>query len=154
MVDIKYIEGGKDLISELDFSMFIHSVSNDFTPPLLQRINMLTYYNKLNQNAKFILCLHDNKIVGMIAFYCNDSHCDYAYVTLLAILPKYRGRGLCSQLLNKACDSSKKNNKIMMLIETNNEYAKQCYIHLGFQLKSKSLSTSSNLIRYYLEKKL
>ena len=154
MDDIKYIEGGEDLMTELDFRLFLHSVSNDFTPPLLQRINISTYYNKLNQNAKFILCLHDNKIVGMIAFYCNDSHRDYAYVTLLAILPKYRRLGLCSQLLHKACDFSKKNNKIMMLIETNSEYAKQCYIHLGFQVKNKHICASSNLIRYYLEKKL
>lgn len=155
MNTVDFIKGYKDSINKSDFIDFLNIVSKDFMPPLIQRIsNIDDYYDKINNNATFIICKDIEQIVGMIVFYCNDYDQQSSYVTLLAIKSQYRRRGIASYLLQFACEHSKKHKKVKILIDTNNEYAKKCYLKCDFQVINSTEDEKTGLIRYYMEKKL
>lgn len=139
-------------LSEEDFVSFINLVSNDFVPPLLSRIDVHKYFSKINTYGRCVQCRCEGKLIGLIIFYCNNFDTDKAFVTFLAVLPEYRGMKVSSILINKVCTCARDNNKIILAIETNNEHAKDCYLHLDFLIINKQ--ELPNYTRYYMEKVL
>lgn len=152
MIDLVYSNGGDLTFSE--FKTFVCNTEKDFVPPLCSRININEYFEKLQDNAKFIACRHDNKLVGLIAFYCNDIECKNSYVTFVAVLSEYRGNKIASGLLRKACEISICNGMNKMKIDTNNDIAYQCYLKNGFKLLKTTYLPEYKLNRYFLEKEL
>ena len=146
--ELTFIENKK--LSEEDFVSFLNLVSNDFVPPLLTRIDVYQYFSKINTYGRCIQCRYRGQLVGLIIFYCNNFDAVKAFVTFLAVLPEFRGKKISSTLIKKACKYAKDNNKTLIAIETNNEHAKDCYLHLDFSIiNSEELSKYT---RYYMEK--
>ena len=145
-----FIENEK--LSEEDFVSFINLVSNDFVPPLLSRIDVHKYFSKINTYGRCVQCRCEGQLIGLIIFYSNNFDTDKAFVTFLAVLPEYRGMKISSILINKVCTIARDNNKIILAIETNNEHAKDCYLHLDFLIINKQ--ELPNHTRYYMEKVL
>ena len=139
-------------LSEEDFVSFINLVSNDFVPPLLSRIDVHKYFSKINTYGRCVQCRCEGQLIGLIIFYSNNFDTDKAFVTFLAVLPEYRGMKISSILINKVCTIARDNNKIILAIETNNEHAKDCYLHLDFLIINKQ--ELPNHTRYYMEKVL
>ena len=134
------------------FVSFINLVSNDFVPPLLSRIDVHKYFSKINTYGRCVQCRCEGQLIGLIIFYSNNFDTDKAFVTFLAVLPEYRGMKISSILINKVCTIARDNNKIILAIETNNEHAKDCYLHLDFLIINKQ--ELPNHTRYYMEKVL
>ena len=137
-----------------DFSDFISETDQDFVPPLCSRVNINDYYSKLCNKAEILLCLDSKRIVGMIAFYCNDVVTKEVYVTFIAVLPEYRGNSIASNLLERAVDVSLTYGMRKIKIDTNSNAAYRCYLKNGFHLKKTTFLSEYNLNRYFLEKEL
>lgn len=137
-----------------EFSSFITETEKDFIPPLLNRIEVNSYYEKLIKNAEFIVCRDNERIIGLICFYCNNKDTREAFITYIAVRKEYRGNNIASNLLNKATDFSREQGMNRITIETNNTIAYKCYIKNGFSLVSTEYLPEYNLNRYILEKSL
>lgn len=136
------------------FKNFILLTERDFVPPLCSRVNVLEYYEKLHSCAQIIACIDGDSIVGLAAFYCNDTENQTAYVTFIAVLSAYRGKKIASNLLILASEISRAKGMRKMMIDTNNEVACQCYLHNGFRITKKQWLQDYNLNRFFLEKEL
>lgn len=152
MIDVVFKNGNEISLSE--FSAFIDATEQDFVPPLCSRIYVADYYYKLHKNAEIIICLHNDKLVGLIAFYCNDIKTKTAYITFIAVLSAYRGHKIASLLLEKAAKASSENGMYKIKIDTNNEVAYKCYLRNDFKLIETTFLPEYNLNRYFLEKEI
>lgn len=152
MIDLVYLNG--DNLTFEEFNSFVCDTENDFVPPLCSRINVHDFFFKLQNNAHFITCMHNDRIVGLIAFYCNDFELRTSYVTFIAVLPEYRGNGIATVLLEKASKIATEKGMNKMKIDTNNKIAYQCYLKNGFRLQETVYLSEYKLNRYFLEKEL
>ena len=134
------------------FLSFIKDVEKDFVPPLLERIDVETYYNKTNKYAAFIECYDDNELAGLLISYVNNKETRKGFVTFIAVKECYRGNGIAGNLLDKACELAKRNGMTVLGIDTNHIIARDCYIKNGFKLIESHKLENSLLERYYLER--
>jgi len=141
-------------VSFADFQSFLSEVDKEFVPPILSRIDINAYYEKLSKYATLIECYDKEKLVGISASYDNNYETKHAFVTFIAVLKKYRGNNIAGSLLAKLEEHAKASGMKIVGIDTNNEVAKACYIKNGYKLKEQHLIKECNLIRYYLEKEL
>jgi ribosomal protein S18 acetylase RimI-like enzyme len=141
------------LFSFSEFQSFINSVEQDFVPPLLERINVRNYYDKLSRYALFAICRVNGKIVGMCAFYCNDKVTKKAHATLLAVQRIYRKQGIASALFRNMFDYAKEAGMNVIGLYTNNPAACKLYKEMDFRIMEE-FPLKENITRYYLEKQL
>jgi len=57
------------------------------------------YLKKLKQSAEFVKKYSGDTLSGFIAFYCNDPTQKAAFITLVLLNDKFRGKGIASELL-------------------------------------------------------
>lgn len=149
-----YYQSGVEIVSFSDFEDFIKSVEGDFLPPLLARVNIEEYYNKLNANAAFVVCRNDSQIVGMIVFYCNDLEHKKSYVTLMAVRKEWRRHKIALHLLSDAFAYCRAESMKHIGIHTNSPVARSLYIKAGFEDLEATFLPEYKINRHYLEKKL
>ena len=143
---------GLSNISESDFEKFIIKISNDFTVPLLPRIDVHETYVKFRDLAVCTICRDSNKIVGIAATYCNNFETKKGYTTFVGTDKEYRGNYIGTNLMLQTIDEARKRGMEMIGVHTNNPVAKKMYENIGFlQVDDKSGTHSYN---WYLEKKL
>ena len=98
----------KKFISEKELYLFLSLVDKEFPISLSKKTNLIETAKKLYILGD-IFCLKDNKnIIGLIAGYSNNAKDKTGYISVLAILNKYRGKGLASKLVNVFLDNAKK----------------------------------------------
>lgn len=123
-----------------------------FSPPLSRdRQDFAQYAKKLAHQATTYTAENNRKRVGFITFYCADVNAEAAFISLLAVLPDYKGKGIAQDLLNKCVEEAKETGKkaITLEVETANEQAIRFYQKNGFQLTEKT-----NRESYYMNRKL
>lgn len=142
------------LLSFDEFYSFIKGVEEDFVPPLLARINIIEFYNKVKSLANIIGCYYKNELIGLCIFYENNHETKKAYINFIAIHKNFRGKNIAGNILERVCSHAKKQGMKTIGINTNNIIAKKCYIKNGFILKESFYEEKYNVVRYYLEKAL
>lgn len=90
---------------------------------------------KYEENAEFLTLYYDEKLAAFVAFYCNDEKNKTAYLSLIAVLERYEGRGFGGVMLDKAIEISRENGmkKILLEVREANERAVSMYQKKGFQ---------------------
>lgn len=136
------------------FHSFIKEVEQDFVPPLLDRVNIAEFYNKVNSLAVLYGCYCKDELIGLCIFYANDFETQKAYMTFLAVDRKYRGNNIAGELLKDACIYAKEQGMESIGLHTYNIIAKECYIKNGFSLREVHFDVNYKTDRFYLEKKL
>lgn len=124
-------------ISKKELENLIHSSSDEFKPPLCSRVNLKEYCQKLMAKASFFAIKQKGKIVGLIAFYCNDQIQKQAYLSYLYVIPDKRRQKIGRTLLQKAMLFAQKNGMESMKLET--WYLNQAislYRNVGFREKA------------------
>lgn len=121
------------------FRSFMEKVSCDFLPPLLPRIDV-------------DFCMDGDKMVGIVAAYCNNMETKVAYIPLVCVDVEYRGQHIATELMNRAISLVKSRGMQKIGIHTNNKFAKSMYVKMGFQLIWERYQTDIKTDRYYLEK--
>lgn len=135
------------------FKNFIIDVSEDFTPSLIERLDINEYFKKLKTHASYSIAYKDDRVAAIILFYCNNYDTKDAYITLLAVRKEYRRMHIASMLLEKSIDFVRMQNMKTVSIHTNNEHAKDCYVKTGFHVVEMT-EVSGTLTRYFLRKSL
>lgn len=103
-MEFRYCE---EKISFEDFFIFLQAVEEDFVPPLLDRIDINAYYNKINEYATMVECYCQEELVGLIISYDNDVDSCRGYTTFCAVKGGYRGNNIAGKLLERACTHAK-----------------------------------------------
>ena len=73
----------------------------DYKPQFSTYVNIEEYLAKLDKYAEVLLAVCEKTILGLIAFYCNDSTGGISYITYLAVRRNCRGRGVGEKWLPK-----------------------------------------------------
>lgn len=120
---------------------------NCFLPSLTNTITDLsTYTEKLFLNANIICVTNNKEIIGFVAFYSNDEIDKIGYITLIAVLPNYTGKGFGKMLLNKCIEKCKQNNMKKLKLEVN----KNNYNAIKFYKKNGFKAIQENQNSYYM----
>lgn len=136
-----------------EFTEFITHVSQDFVPPILERIEIKQFYDKITSLASIITCRKNNRLVGLCIFYCNDNITFQAYLNLIAVSSHHRGKGIASKLCHLMETKSKKEGMTHLSMHTNSEMALKLYNKLGYSV-IESAPIMGGLVRYKLKKQL
>jgi ribosomal protein S18 acetylase RimI-like enzyme len=138
IVNIK--ESSFDKTSILNF--FIE-VNNDFKPTLTERIEQKSdvktielYCDKLFEKAELVICIVDNRIAGLMAFYSNNKVTKEAFISLLCVKQEYRKLGIGKEIMIHCISKIKRSGMKYIKIETNsdNYIAIKLYENLGFKI--------------------
>lgn len=116
------------------FYDFLLRVDKDFPTPLSKRVNLRDYAQKLVDNGFVVSSIKDNKIMGIVAIYCNDYESMYAYVPLVAVDKKYRGHKISRALMSCAINYARGLGFKKIGIHTENLVALNLYCSLGFEI--------------------
>jgi len=130
---------------------FFIEVNNDFKPTLTERIEQKsdvktieTYCDKLLEKAELVICIVDNKIAGLMAFYSNNIITREAFVSLLCVKQEYRKLGIGKEIMIHCISKIKLSGMKCIKLETNsdNYIAIKLYENLGF----KNVNTINNTV--------
>lgn len=61
-----------------------------------------SYTDKLLEKASIDCVVIDNRIIGFIAYYDNDIKKEKAFLSMIAVLPEFAGKGYGKELIEKA----------------------------------------------------
>lgn len=127
----------------------IMSCDNAFKNPVKNKENKKELITKIANNA-VIIYVHNNNILGYVAFYANDKNSKQAYITLIAVKPGEQNTGIGTYLINGCIDISRKYgmNKLALKVDKDNKNAIKFYKAHGFMFCGED-----NEIEQYLMKR-
>ena len=104
---------------------------------------------KIADYAELLTVVTDDRNVGMIGYYCNDTQRKIAYINAVVVKPNFRGMGIGIAMIKKViADCSARGLKSIKLeVDKRNRGAIHIYTKLGFQ---KIDETSNNSFYYEL----
>lgn len=72
---------------------------------------------KFASNANLIELEENDRILAFAAFYANDLVSRTAFLSMIAVLPEYRGRGLAQHLLDAMCTEAEVRGMVRLRLE-------------------------------------
>lgn len=117
---------------------FLCRVDKDFPTALSARIDLRGYAIKLAEKAFLSATIRDDRIVGLVAIYCNDIENRYAYIPLVAVDRDYRGQKISKSLMTCAIIYAKDNGFNILGLHAENPIALKLYKTLGFSIIQES----------------
>lgn len=119
---------------EEELFLFLQEVDSLFPIKLSDKTDLKEFCLKLLSVGKVFYILEDKKIVALLAGYNNDVVNSKAYISVLAVLPQYQGKGYASKLILDFTNDciNKKIKKIELFTHKSNENAIKVYKKNGF----------------------
>lgn len=115
---------------------------------LLSRLNELdsgklvspdvkNYVNKIWTKSKIVSILNGGDLQGFISYYANDNANEQAFLTMIALDPRFQGAGLGKILIQASIkDLKAKGFRYYKLkVEKSNKKARRLYESLGFKVE-------------------
>ena len=137
-----------------EFLTFVKAVEKDFIPPLLNRIDPVEYYKKIDTHGIIVKSFIEHELAGISIMYANNLITKKAFITFIATKKVYRGLHVATSLLEESFRKAKEEGMETIDIETNNPIAKACYLKVGFKEISNTQINGSGMNRSCLTKKL
>lgn len=137
----------------LDFEalMRIHQNNPKYNLGNILQTNLESKY-KVGLVGKILLLIHDSKIIGSCISELETNN--KIYISNVFIDNNYRGKGLCSKLLEKIVESYPKNTSFLLDVNKSNEAAIKCYKRVGFTIsEEKSYFKDGSKHYYYVMEK-
>ncbi len=101
-----------------------------FAKRLEETVNIEDYSRKLSEHANFEIAEFDSSIIGIVAFYENESE---LYIPYVCVSISKRGMGVADILLNNICHyADMKNKPISLEVRTSNIGAIRLYRKFSF----------------------
>lgn len=126
--------------SEADISGHLLTCNDAFIPPLDQKVDIAAYARKIRAHAVTFEAWHENRLIGLVAVYCNDPGNDKtAYITNVSALAGFRGKGLASRLLSDGIRYARVHafREICLDVNARNREAVTLYKKFGFEVFEK-----------------
>ncbi len=89
----------KNTASEDDILSHLSKCDGSFVPPLSNRVDLISYSKKIVEKAITFEAWHEEKLVGLVAAYFNDTDKRTGFITNMSVVPEYTGRRIASELL-------------------------------------------------------
>ena len=80
---------------------FLKKVDLSFPVPLSEKTSLTDYAKKIYENGVLCTYVEENEIVAMVAGYLDKIRNGIGYITLVATLPEYQGRGLAHKIIRR-----------------------------------------------------
>ena len=118
---------------------FLIRNAKEFVPPLEQRVDLISYAQKLATYAHNIFAVKGQNDVGHAAVYTNDLKLNVAFLSSICIDSSCRGQGLARQLLLEVIKSCTIKGMVTLKLEvdTQNKAALDFYRQSGFEVDIK-----------------
>lgn len=119
---------------KLEIENLLWQIDGDFHSPLSLRLNIADYAEKMAKNATIFSVYDKETLTAFAAVYCNDSNSQIAYLTMIAVAPGYRERGLGSNLIEASIRYLKRINfkSFKLEVDKKNINALAMYQRFGF----------------------
>ncbi len=130
---------------------------NTFIPPLSQRVDLITYAEKLVTRASnFEMWNMQKHLIGLISSYMNNGGLKTVFITNVSVCPQYIGRGIAKKLLNECINEVKLRGYSKIQLEVNKQSipAINLYYKFGFRVietEGKILTMNLNLMEHDCE---
>ena len=96
-----------DKASEAEIVAHLEECNADFMPRLSDRVEIHDYAKKIAGNAARFEAWSGQKLVGLIAAYCNDQEQRTAHITSVSVLRAWTGKGIAAHLLAQCVEHAK-----------------------------------------------
>lgn len=118
-----------------------------FIPKLSTTVDIKDYAEKLFQKANRFECWKNKQLIGLVAFYHNQTE-NFYYITNVSVDPNHYGLGIAKKLLTSITELSEKNNIPRIILEVNKENgaALKLYTNLGFEESTNQNTTGDTII--------
>lgn len=113
---------------------FLCDIDHDFPTSLSDKVDLKEYAAKVTENATLFSVSHENRIIGCVVMYCNNSDDRFSYIPLVGVLRNYRKRHIAGTLLKSAIEFAKAQDFERVGIHTENAEALKLYLKLGFKV--------------------
>ena len=125
---------GYEKLSEQQIYTFLKLVDTEFPVSLSEKTDLMEYSKKLYRNSTICFEIENDKIIGMVAGYTENTIHDLAFVSLVAVLPAQRGNGLAKKLVEEFIDEANKKRltAVHLYAVRDNTQAMKLYQGLGF----------------------
>ena len=128
----------QERLNEKDTYDVLSRFDTMFSPSLSTKVDIASYSKKLSQNASWILCRHNNSIVGYIAYYQNTGT-KIDYIPSVCVMDIYRSYHIASRMLSYMIGRAPLEiEEIKLECRKNNDAALHFYYKNGFQVISES----------------
>ncbi len=128
------IEFGLNNASEAQIAGHFSLGDADFNPPLSDRVDIYAYAEKITSKATRFEAWSGDKLVGLVAAYCNDQQQRVAFITSVSVLKDWMGKGIAANLVQQ-CIAHAKNlgmRQISLEVQRDNLAAIGLYKKSGF----------------------
>lgn len=108
--------------------------SASFIPPLSSNVNIEAYAQKIDEKADTFEAWNEERLIGLVAAYCNNFDDQEAYITNVSVAASFRDMNIASNLLRMCIKhvESLKLNWIKLKVNKNNEKAINLYKKFHF----------------------
>jgi len=109
--------------------------SDLFIPPLTVDLNIDSYSQKIIDKADTFEAWNRDRLIGLVAAYCNNVESKEAFITNVSILKAFNNMGIASELLSICIQyvESIKFRDIRLKVRRNNTIARKLYTKHNFQ---------------------
>lgn len=103
----KSVEYRLNKASEAEIAEHLWLCDADFVPPLSDRVDINDYAEKIAGKAMRFEAWSGDKLVGLVAVYCNDLEKRIAYITNVSVLRESMGKGIAESLIKRCIEHVK-----------------------------------------------
>jgi len=102
----------------------------------IEDVDVDPYLAKLGEKSEIVSDFLSGRCRGFVAFYCNDMSTKQAFITLVLVDPRDRGRGIGRSLVGCVLDMAKRRGFTSCRLEVakRNDVAHAMYLSLGFRV--------------------
>jgi GNAT superfamily N-acetyltransferase len=120
--------------TEEEICSHLKECSDNFSPPLDERVNIEEYSKKLFGNSVTFEAWVDNILIGLAAAYFDDLGNQSGYITNISVTRDYKELGIASELMNLCISYAKqyKVKEIKLEVCRDNSPAIHLYKKFGF----------------------
>ena len=120
--------------SAAEICAHLSSCDADFVPRLSTRVEMQDYAKKIASRATRFEAWAGDKLVGLMAVYCNNQEQRIAFITSVSVLKIWAGKGIATNLLAQCVEHAKMSGmqQVSLEVAQNNLPAVKLYEKMGF----------------------
>ena len=115
---------------------FLSEIDSDFPVQLSEKIGLEELATKLANNATICTEIQDDKIIGMVAGYTNNTVNNMGYISIVGVLKNHRGKHVASSLITQFLEIAQKGglDGVHLYTHSTNLTAIKLYETMGFVL--------------------
>lgn len=112
----------------------LERTDTDFMPVLSSRVDLPAYATKLASQARRVELWQGERLVGLVAIYCNAPAGADAFITSVSLERAWRGQGWADRLIEAACTLARAAGlaRVRLELHCDNQAARRLYERHGF----------------------